>query len=262
LVEVKSMRHAGWSIAFTLAVVTAAALASAAPAGAYGYCGTDSTGATACPVASNTTVAGTISSNTEYDYYVFYVARQTDLQLTITDTENADCSNYDPSYGYGCGNAQVSLLDSKGNDLEDSQSSSPNNGVTVPESIEKTIGRGVYYLEVSGFLDPYTLPSIPYQLTVDGNPGVQWPPACIVPRIRRGTSLGRVEHLVRDGRCTVGAVHYVHSAIPRGDVVGLDPRAGAIRAYGAPVAIYVSGTPRRHVSHHPHHRRRHRGRAV
>lgn len=154
---------------------------------------------------------------------------------------------------------QASLLDSPGNDIADVPDSIPNNGITVPESITKTIGPGVYYARVWGTLFETGLPAIPYQLSVDGSPGVQWPPACIVPRLRHDTILRRAEHLVRDGRCTVGAVHYLLGTTPRGDVIRLDLRAGAILAYGAPVAIYVSGTPRRHTSHHGRrHRRKHK----
>jgi len=69
--------------------------------------------------------------------------------------------------GYGCGTVSTPLLDGPGNDLADTQDSTPNNGITVPESITKTIAPGVYYVEVSGFLDKYSLPSIPYQLAVD-----------------------------------------------------------------------------------------------
>jgi hypothetical protein len=173
-------------------MVVAAVMAGAGPAAADGYCGADPTGATACPVSSNTTLSGSLaSSSTEADFYVFYVAHQTDLQLTITDTEDASCSVIGvagSTYPYYCGSVTASLLDGRGNDLADLPCSSPTNGVTVPESITKTIGPGVYYVEVSGSYcgQGNNPPTIPYQLTVAGNPwGAQWPPPPPPPAVER-----------------------------------------------------------------------------
>lgn len=235
------LRHAGCS----LGVAAAIALACAGPAAANGYCGADPTGATACPVPTNTTLAGSISSNSENDYYVFYVAHQTALQVTINDTEAAQCST---SLAYSCGSVTADLFDSRGNHLVGTNGSSPNNGIAVPESTTKTIGRGVYYVAVSGFVASYTLPSIPYQLTVDGSPSVQWPPACIVPRLKSKTTLARAKRLLRNNRCTVRAVRRVRSRKPRGDVVRLRPGIGSVLPYGAAVTVYVSGHPK--ARHH------------
>jgi hypothetical protein len=247
--EVHMLRHAGCS----LGVAAALALACAGPAAANGYCGADPTGPTACPVPTNTTVAGAISSNSENDYYVFYVAHQTVLQLTINDSEAAQCST---SLAYSCGNVQAGLLDSRGNQVTATDSSSPQNGIAVPESVTKTIGRGIYYVAVSGFVAPYTMPSIPYQLTVDGNPAVQWPPACIVPRLKSKTTLARAKQRVRNNRCTVGVVHRVRSKKPRGDVVRLRPGVGSVLPYGARVTIYVSGHPKARRHHKARHHRK------
>jgi hypothetical protein len=208
-------------------------------------------------VTTNSTLGGSIASTSERDYYVFYVAHQTDLVVTVNDTEDARCTESDPSYPYYCGSVKFMLLDSRGNSLADSNSSRPVNGIPVPVSTTTTIGRGIYYVAVSGFVDPpATLPAISYQLTIDGNPGVQWPPACIVPRLHANRRLGHVEHMVRNHRCTVGRVRYVrHSRTPRGDVIRLHPGAGSILPNSAPVTIFVSGQPpRRHRRHH-HHRR-------
>jgi hypothetical protein len=209
----------------------------------------------ACPVTTNETLSGSIASTSERDYYVFYVAHQTDLAVTVTDTEDPRCTESDPSYPYFCGSVKFMLLDSRGNALADSNGSAPVNGVPVPVSTTTTIGRGIYYVAVSGFVDTTTLPAIPYQLTVDGNPGVQWPPACIVPRLHSNRRLGHIEHVVRNHRCTVGAVHYVRSpGTPRGHVVRLSPGSGSILPYGAPVTIFVAGHPRHHHRHrHRHH---------
>lgn len=242
------LRRVGWS----LGVVAAIALANAGPAAANGYCGPDPTGATACPVTANSTLSGSISSNSENDYYVFYVAHQTVLQLTVNDTEDAQCST---AIAYGCGDVQANLFDSRGSRVAATDVSAPSNGVAVPETTTKTIKRGVYYVAVSGYIASYTPPSIPYQVTVNGNPGVQWPPACIVPRLRSRTTLRRAKQMVRGNRCTVGAVRRVHSAKPRGDVVRLRPGTGSILPFGARVTIYVSGQPRHHRTHH-HHRHR------
>lgn len=243
------LRGAGCS----LGVAAVIALACAGPAAANGYCGADPTGATACAVTSNSTLAGSISSNSENDYYVFYVAHQTVLQVTINDTEPAQCST---SLAYSCGSVTADLFDSRGNHLTGTNGSSPNNGIAVPESITQTIGRGTYYVAVTGFLAPYTMPSIPYQLTVDGSPGVQWPPACIVPRLKSKTSLGRAKQLLRNNRCTAGVVRRVHSRKPRGDVVRLHPGIGSILPYGAPVTIYVSGHPKARRHHKARHHRK------
>jgi hypothetical protein len=228
------LRHAGCS----LGVAAVIALACAGSATADGYCGADPTGATACPVTTNTTLAGSISSNSENDYYVFYVAHQTVLQVTINDTEDAQCST---TLAYGCGSVTADLFDGRGNHLAGTNPSSPSNGIAAPETTTKTIKRGIYYVAVSGFVASYTPPSIPYQLTVSGNPGVQWPPACIVPRLRSKTTLEHAKQMLRNHRCTVGAVRRMHSAKPRGDVVRLRPGRGSILPYGAPVTIYVSG---------------------
>jgi hypothetical protein len=240
------MRRARWSLGLVVAIV----LTSAGPASANGYCGPDPTGATACPVSSNSTLSGSIVSSSERDYYVFYVAHQTDLQVTITDEEDARCSTSDPSYPYFCGWAEALLLDSHGNQLGDTFLSFPDNGVARSKTITKTVGRGIYYVQVSGDVDAHTPPSIPYQLTVNGNPGVQWPPACIVPRVGSKMTLARAKHVIGNNRCTVGAVHRMRSSKPRGDVLRFHPGAGSILPYGAKVAIWVSGQPR-------HHRRRH-----
>ena len=245
------LRHAGW----TLGLLVVVALASAGPAAADGYCGPDPTSATACPFTTNATLNGAISSGSEQDYYVFYVAHQTDLQLTVADTEDARCSNQYPTYPYICGWAEARLLNKKGDSLADTGVSNPNNGVTVPQTVSKTIPRGTYYVDVSAYQGSGTLPSIAYQVTVNGNPGVQWPPACIVPRVRAHTRLGRAKHMVANHRCAVGAVHYVSSRrTPRGDVIRLKPGAHSILPFAAPVAIYVSGQPRHHRRHHRHRR--------
>ena len=85
------------------------------PAAANGYCGPDPTGATACPVTTNGTLAGSISSSSEQDYYVFYVAHQTDLQLTVNDVEDAQCST--PTAAYACGGVGVRSVHSTGHHL-------------------------------------------------------------------------------------------------------------------------------------------------
>jgi hypothetical protein len=247
------LRHAGWALGLVVAIAMATAgLVSAGPAAANGYCGPDPTGATACPINNNGILSGSIASTTERDFYVFYVAHQTDLQVTIEDTEDARCSSDYPAYPYACGWASADLLDSRGNNLADFSLSQPDNGVNVPVTVTKTVARGTYYVEATGFVDSVTLPAIPYQLTVDGNPGVQWPPACIVPELRRNLTLAHAKHLVASGRCSVGAIKYKHSAKPHGDVIRLHPGGGSILPFAAPVTIWVSGNPPHR--RHPHHK--------
>ena len=65
-------------------------------------------------------------------------------------------------------------------------------------------------------------------------------------------TLAHAKHLMRNDRCTIGAVHRVHSAQPRGDVVRLHPGGGSILPYGAPVTIWVSGQPRHHRARRHH----------
>lgn len=248
-----------------LALAVAAVFADADPAAANGYCGPDPTGASACPVTTNTTLSGSITSSTENDFYVFYVAPETKLTVTIIDVEDVHCSLFSPSNPFAaCGDVGVAVLDSQGRLLAwTAPASQPSNGITVPESMTFTsIGPGVYYFEVSGWVDtPYTVSTIPYQLTVDGNPGVKWPPACIVPPVGWHTSLRQTKRLVREGHCTVGAVHHVRSpGTPRGDVVRLRPRSGSILPSAAAVAIYVSGRPSPHRSTNGSGRRHHRRR--
>ena len=73
---------------------------------------------------------------------------------------------------------------------------------------------------------------------------------CIVPHLRRGTTLRRAKARIVAAHCTVGKVTYAHSLTrARGRVISLSPRPGSGHAPNAPVAIAVSSGPPRHRHH-------------
>jgi hypothetical protein len=72
-------------------------------------------------------------------------------------------------------------------------------------------------------------------------------PPCIVPHLRRGTTLRRAKARIVAAHCTVGKVSYAPSITrARGTVIALSPRPGSGHATNAPVAITVSSGPPRH----------------
>ncbi len=156
--------------------VMASALVVAAPASANGPCGQNYDGNHACGVNSPATENGTLVTDNESDYYVFHAQKGTELQVSITDTE-------DPTCDYECGSAEVGLYDASGNEIDSPSSccgSSPQSGINVPASFSTTIEvTGTYYLIVGGNLgqDSNGNPtSVPYSLNVGASPNVQWPP--------------------------------------------------------------------------------------
>jgi hypothetical protein len=241
-----------------LAGMLVATLLAAAPAAANGPCGQDFNGDNACPVntASTTSYSGSLVTDNESDYYVFYAQKGTELSVTITDTENPSCST---SAGY-CGGAAVNLDDAQGNQLDGTDGSTPNNGITVPQRFSHTLeSAGTYYLIVSGYLgtDQNQNPTaVPYTLNVSASPNVQWPappPSCKVPGFHRA-SLATVEQRIAAGHCTVGSVRHQYSrSTRRGRVLSLSPGAGTSLANGAPVSVVVSAGRKPHKHHRKHH---------
>jgi opacity protein-like surface antigen len=159
------------------AAVAAACLAIPTAASANGPCGQDFDGNHACGVNSPATIDGSLVTDNESDYYVFHAAKGTELSVSVTDTEAPSCSQ---SYTSGCGSVYVELTDNKGNGIEQTEGSSPNNGISVPANFSHTLdANGTYYLIVRGQLgnDANDNPtSVPYQLSVSASPSVQWPP--------------------------------------------------------------------------------------
>ena len=152
----------------------AVSLALVGSAGATGSCGNDFSGNAACGVQSPGSYPGVINAQNESDYYVLYAHANTDLRLTITDTEDPGCG------GYACGDARVLIYDNQGNEINSSENSQPQNGITVPRSLDWVIGTtGTYYLVVTGDLGTNSAEnstSVPYTLAVNASPGVHWPP--------------------------------------------------------------------------------------
>jgi hypothetical protein len=169
----RSIRRGTVSVAAALA----ASACFAGAAGANGPCGQNFDGNHACGVSSPASITGSLVTDNESDFYVFWAARGTQLSVSITDTENPRCTE---SYSIDCGNASVSLYNSDGDDTYEGASSSPQNSITVPGTFGHTLEyTGTYYLVVSGGLgsDANDNPTAtPYKLDVNASPAVQWPP--------------------------------------------------------------------------------------
>lgn len=222
-----------------LAIALIVSLAAAGSASAYGTCGVDATGPTACPITTSpSSVSGSIASGDENDYFVFYARRHTHFSMTVNDTEDPSCGTGGPTL---CSTVSADLLDSKGRKVANTELSGPYNGVPVPRGLQVTLRAGTYYVVVSG--SPQAGAPVPYQVTIKPatSPRIQWPPPCIVPRLRHNTSLRRAKQILGHYRCAAGRVTRRRDRhTRRGDVIGLRPRAGAVLPYGAKVRLIVS----------------------
>jgi hypothetical protein len=219
----------------------------AAPAGANGPCGQDSDGNSACPVNSPGDYAGSLTTDNERDYYVFYAHNNTQLSVTVTNTEDPHC--------YVCGFANAILYDSGGNALKQAESV-PQSGITVPATFDLTLNTtGTYYLVVTPLdwtglgiglgrdVNGNPIPT-PYTLTVNASPAVQWPPPslrCVVPTFSRNrTSLAAIKRRIRAGHCTVGHITHARSrTVRKGDVIQLNPRPHTRLVSGATVNVII-----------------------
>jgi len=164
----------------------------------------------ACAVNSPATPTGRLQTGNQADYYAMFVQPNTELSVTVTDTETPTCSAF--SSTNRCGYVQAGLYDASGNSIYDAQtgSSEPNNGITVPQSFSYTVSAGgVYFIEVSGGLgsDANQNPTpVPYALAVSASPNVTWPPpgspAPVAPTAPKPKPTARAPKL------QVGAVHH------------------------------------------------------
>jgi hypothetical protein len=253
----------------TFVILAMAAMFGAfAPAAfATGPCGNDFDGNSACALNSPYSASGTIASNNESDYYVFHAAKNTQINVTATDTESPSCSLYD-SGGGGCGSIDVVLDDSHGNSLASpNESSQPNNGITIPAPFSYVIGKaGTYYLVVQGETGVDTngnARAVPYALNVTATPGVVWPytpppptlpppapPQCVIPAAH-GKTVATVKRLLIANHCRVGRTYWRrHTGVRRGRVVALGRgrgkllvslwRPGTTLSNGTVVALAVS----------------------
>lgn len=236
-----------------LTITLLASLLMAAPASANGPCGQDFDGPTACPVntASTSNYLGSMVTDNESDYYVFYAQEGTELSVTITDTENPVCSNPPPGPTVGCGHVSAALDDAHGDELDESANnnggndSSPVGGITVPATFSHTIDTtGTYYLIVtSSFLGSF--PPLPYTLSVTASPNVQWPPPpppppkCKVPRFG-GASLSTVTQRIVNNHCTVGRVIHRYNRAHKGLVIAMNRRPGIFLPYRSAINVTIS----------------------
>lgn len=215
-----------WTAAAVLA--TASILGVAAPSAlANGPCGVDFDSNSACAITSPYSINGSLITDNESDFYVFWAQAGTQISATITDTENPQCAT--PSfYPIDCGDVYVSLDDANGENVDGSSESQPASpGITVPATMSHTIeDTGQYYLVVSGGLTSNENTgqsyATPYSLSVSANPGVQWPPPppappapapvsnpmCVVPQVYAQT-LATVEHRLATHNCTPGKIYWV-----------------------------------------------------
>lgn len=155
----------------------AAGLAAVAPAGANGPCGQDFDGNHACAVNSPASYSGSLVTDNKKDYYVFYAQIGTELSVSVTDTENPQCSS--AGYPVSCGYIRVELDNSSGDGVDEDAESNINNAITVPGTLAHTLeATGTYYLIVSGHLGRDKNENgteVPYTLGVTASPIVQWP---------------------------------------------------------------------------------------
>lgn len=246
-----------------LSVTLAASLFAAVPASANGPCGQDSNGNAACSVNSPGSYNGTLTTNNERDYYVFYMGRESELAISITDTENPEC--FPAPWPVECGGVGVSLLNAEGEEIERSQESTIVSGITVPKILSHTLqAAGTYYLVVLGGLGRNAQENptpVPYTLAVNASPAVQWPPpppplpppplppppppppppSCVVPGFSNHVSLATIERRIRAAHCRVGHVTHTRSRrVHRGDVVALSPGPHRHLANLTPVNIRIS----------------------
>ena len=158
-------------------VMLVSGLAAATSAEANGPCGQDFDGNHACAVNSSASYTGSLVTDNESDYYVLYARAGTELSVSITDTENPQCSSV--SEPISCGDARVNLVDANGNSLYESAESRINNAITVTGTFAHTLeAAGTYYLIVSGRLgadEHGNNTAVPYTLGVIASPNVQWP---------------------------------------------------------------------------------------
>jgi len=159
-------------------VAAGAVSVGVSPAAANGPCGQDFDGNHACGVSSPVNDNGSLATDNESDYYVFYAQKGTELQVTATDSENPGCSADGSTTS--CGSVYAELYDSQGNDLyEGTGDSYPNNAITVPRTLSTTLtSAGTYYVVVKGSLgfDAHDNPiAVPYTLNFSASPNVAWP---------------------------------------------------------------------------------------
>jgi hypothetical protein len=132
-----------------------------------------------CSVNSPANLSGALQTDNQDDYYAMYVHPNTELSVTVTDTESPSCN--------GCGYVDAGLYDASGNQVYGASTgaSEPNNGITVPQDFSYTVGSGgIYFLVVEGGLgqDANGNPTaVPYKLQVSASPNVTWPPPSATP---------------------------------------------------------------------------------
>jgi hypothetical protein len=170
----------------TATALVIVSLTAPASASANGPCGQDFDGNHSCPVNSAVTSSypGSLITDNETDYYVFHAVRGTELSVSITDTEDPRCST---SYAGNCGDINAALDDAQGNGVDGTDGSQPSDGITVPQTFSHTLeATGTYFLLISGNLgtDANDNPTaVPYTLSVNAAPSVQWPPPAAPPAI-------------------------------------------------------------------------------
>ncbi len=212
------------------------ALIAANGAGATGACVAGTTPQRACPLTHS--VSSSLSGSGDSVYYKLWARRGTEIRLTLDDTENPGCST--GVVPGGCV-LMCASFDKLSPSNGKSPCSTPSEGSDRPATEQVTATRsGVFYLSVNTerFNGSGT---VPYSLSVSANPGVRWPPPCVVPRLPHDTFLSVAESRLRAAGCRVGQIRRVHNRHTHGgDVVSLGLRGGSIRPRGARVAITVA----------------------
>lgn len=141
-------------------------LAVAGPAAARTPCGHHGS-RDACLIRGNRTIHGSLPKSQAFlnRWYRIRVRARTHLSLAIDDREDPDCSS---SGTVACGSVQVTLLSPRGDQLRESRTSTPSNGVNHPVTISRFVHKaGTYYADVGGYTNGEPMP---FTLRAHGKP--------------------------------------------------------------------------------------------
>jgi hypothetical protein len=231
------MSRLGWTTSVVALCAVACSLIAVHGASASTSCVPGTTPQRACPL-TGTVSASLPGSGADY-YYKLWARKGTEIRLTLNNTEDPGCSTGSAPPG-GCllECAMFTQIQSRSKNFP---CSIPSDGLDRPASEQVTVPHtGVFYISLNteAFRGGGTQP---YSLKVLANPGVRWPPPCVVPRLPHDTFLSVAESKLRHDGCRVGRIRHVRDRHTHGgDVVSLGLRRGSIHPRGTRVAVTVA----------------------
>ncbi len=223
------------SVTVGLCAATCLLLLAVHQARATEACVAGTTPQQACPLTSS--VSGALPGSGVKYYYKLWASKGTEIRLTTNNTQDPSCTT-----SGGCllecayFTSNVAKTSGGGDGC-----SVPTNGSDRPSTQQVTAPyTGVYYMAINTERFNGTT-TVPYSLSVLANPGVRWPPPCVVPQLSHNTFLSVAESRLRDNGCRVGRIRHVGSRNTHGgDVVSLGLREGSIHRRGTSVSITVA----------------------